>query len=230
MQKKLPDFLSEEELATLLAQPNPQTQTGTRNRAILEVMARAGLRLGEVVSLRPGDINWVDGEIKVVNGKGAKSRVVPVHPDTVDLLRRWDEKRPKHSRYFFCTISKDAEGKRLFERYIDQMVKRYADRAGIQEVDDRNGKPRYKVHPHTLRHSFATHLLRHGLTLADVRDILGHESLSTTSIYLHSDPVDLRKKIQSLPSPGQASAFTEEELAAIKVVTELAQRAHLPND
>lgn len=230
MERKLPDFLSEEELQALLAVPNANTITGLRNRCLMEVFAHAGLRLSEAINLRPGDINWKDGEIKVVGGKGGKSRVVPVHPETLDWLQRWDEKRPKHSRYFFCTISKGNEGKPLFDRYIGELVHRYAERAGIQEVDDRNGRLKYKVHPHALRHTFATQLLRRGLSLADVRDLLGHQSISTTSIYLHSDPVDLREKIQSLPSPSQASAFTEEELAAIKVVTELAQRAGLPNE
>ena len=193
MRKKLPEIITREEAEALLAVPNARCATGLRNRVILEVMYRAGLRVSEVIKLRPGHIDWSLGQIKVKASKGGKDRVVPVDPETMDWLGRWEEKRPKSKGRFFTTL----EAKPLSARYLGQLVARYAEKAGIQEVEKQEGKPRYKVHPHTLRHTYASEKLDEGFSLVEVQQLLGHSNIVTTSVYLHVNPTALREKIQS---------------------------------
>ena len=183
MAKTLPQILSENELAALLGQPNVRTITGLRNRCVLELMAHGGLRVGEVINLKPGHIRWETGEVEIHDGKGGGERVVPLHRSTMDWLHLWNEKRPKHSRYFFTTISGDNAGSQVSPRYPDQMIKRYAEEAGIQEFEVReSGRRQYKVKPHTLRHTYASRLIGQGFNLAEVQQLLGHSNVITTSV------------------------------------------------
>ena len=196
MPRPLPKFISTEEAENLLDQTNPRCPTGLRNRAVLELMYRGGLRVSEVCNLKPGHVRWETGEVNVVNGKGGKDRVVPLPRPTVEWLQRWSDARPKKSGRFFTTL----QGKPVSRHYLGQMVSRYAVKAGITQ----------KVSPHTLRHTYATEKLHDGFTLAEVRDLLGHSNTSTTSIYLHADPELLRAKIQGEEKKAEIAALTEQ--------------------
>ena len=126
IRKKLPVVLDTSEAEAILKQPNTGCPTGLRNRAILEVMYRAGLRLSEVLKLMGADIRWETGLLEIRQAKNDKDRTVPVDSETIAWLRAWLEKRPKGggkgSRRFFCTL----KGKKLSGRYAEAMVKRLA--------------------------------------------------------------------------------------------------------
>src|SRR5919198_1776454 len=134
--KKLPKTLTKEEALKLLSQPNKKAPTGLRNRCMMQLMYRAGLRSSEVINLSPRDIEWKEGVLRVWKGKGAKDRTLYLDEHTLDLLRVWDGRRPK-GRYFFCTL----KGKKLNDRYVRELVDRYAKKAGIEK----------HVNPHMLR-------------------------------------------------------------------------------
>ena len=119
--KKLPVILEPEEAQNLLKQPNKRYPTGLRNKVILSLMLHCGLRVSEVVNLRPGNINLTKGKLRVESGKGNKDRDLAIPEYLTDLLDSWRKKRPESS-YFFCTL----KGKKLSIRYLQQMVKRYA--------------------------------------------------------------------------------------------------------
>ncbi len=199
LKKRLPTVLEIHEAQKLLAVPNTRCPTGLRNRAILEVMYRGGLRVSEVVKLRAPDIRWKQGIIEVHNGKGGRDRNVPVRSETIGWLQAWGEKRPKRARFFFCTLA----GKRLAVRYIQAMVERMAGRSGVQ----------CRVSPHTLRHTYATEMLDQGFTIREVQMLLGHSSVQTTQIYTHVRPADIAAKIQAQdkaePDDAEALALAE---------------------
>lgn len=182
--KKLPVVLDKEEAELILSQPNTGCPTGLRNRVILEVMYRAGLRVSEVINLKPGDIRWGPGILEVRGGKGGKDRNVPVDSETLGWLRAWQGQRPGGRQRFFSTL----QGNPLSPRYLQQLVKRLAHRAGIERAD--------QVTPHTFRHSFATGLLNDGFTIREVQTLLGHSNVATTQIYTHISPQVLTAKIQ----------------------------------
>jgi len=189
--KKLPIVLEAEEAQKLLSIPNKRYITGIRNKAILALMLNLGLRVSEVVNLRPGDLNLTKRKLRVVNGKGGVDRDIIIPEYTAELLKEWKKARPKESRYFFTTI-KDREGsitqknkgkvisitsrpgEKLSVRYIQFMVKRYAKKAGIDK----------DITPHTLRHTFATDFIRQGQNVMKLKKILGHSDISTTQIYV----------------------------------------------
>ncbi len=186
MGRTIPKTISKETAQAILAAPNTDCITGLRNRVILEVMYRAGLRVSEVTNLSPGHIRWESSEIEIRHGKGGGERVVPVASDTASWLERWDRDRPKkpgRGGYFFCTL----KGNQLTTRYLRDMVDRCAEKAGID---------RYSVSPHTFRHTYATEKLDDGFTVREVQELLGHSNIHTTSIYLHVNPKALREKIQ----------------------------------
>jgi site-specific recombinase XerD len=182
--RKLPVILSKEEAAALLAQPNARYPTGARNRALLATYYRAGLRCNEALDLTPRDILWSKEKIRVNNGKGGKDRVVPVEASLLETLDRWrsHSDRPKRSDWFFCTL----DGGRMHDSYVRHMVARYGRKAGIG----------IRVHPHILRHSFATEALEDGVQITEVQKLLGHEDLETTSVYLHVTDAHLDEKIR----------------------------------
>jgi len=182
--KKLPVVLDKEEAEAILAQPNTGCPTGLRNRAILEVMYRAGLRVSEVINLRPGDIRWNSGILEVRSGKGGKDRNVPVDSETMGWLRAWQGKRPSRRQRFFTTL----QGNPLSPRYLQELVKRLAHNAGVERAD--------QVTPHVFRHTYATELLNDNFTIREVQTLLGHSNVSTTQIYTHVEPRALAEKIQ----------------------------------
>jgi len=179
--KKLPVVLEPEEAQKLLSIPNKRYITGIRNKAILALMLNLGLRVSEVVNLRPGDLNLTKRKLRVVNGKGGVDRDLIVPEYTAELLKEWKKAKPEGSRYFFTTIKDKAEGpfssskgSQLSVRYIQFMVKRYAKKAGIDK----------DITPHTLRHTFATDFIRQGQNVMKLKKILGHSDISTTQIYV----------------------------------------------
>jgi len=196
MSTRLPKIISQEEAAALLAVPNVGCPTGLRNRVILEVMYRAGLRVSEVVKLKPGDIRRKTGELEIRNGKGGKDRVVPVDDETMSWLERWERARPKAGGRFFTTL----QGGRLSTRYLGQMVDRCAEKAGLD---------RKRVSPHVLRHSYATEKLDAGFTIREVQELLGHANVSTTQIYTHVSPKSLREKVQGNGEAGEVQQLAE---------------------
>lgn len=182
--RRLPDVLTAEEVKALLEQPNRRCPTGLRNYTMMLLMYRAGLRVSEVLHLTPKDIDWKAGDVRVNEGKGGKDRVMPLEPWVLDALQSWQEQRPA-SKWLFVTLG----GEPLDDRYVRAMVKRLAKKAGIEK----------DVHPHMLRHTYATQLLGEGLSIREVQELLGHADVSTTMIYTHVNPVELRRKIRERP-------------------------------
>ncbi|NQT82021.1 tyrosine-type recombinase/integrase [bacterium] len=187
--KRLPVTLTDAEVEALLsAIYSTKSTTGLRNRTMLQVMVGAGLRVSEVVALKGHDLDLEKGTIRVNLGKGGKDRVVPVDQATQGWLRAWSERRKslgKNARdpFFFGLRT---QGKALLPRYVHHLVATLAKAAGIAK----------RVSPHVLRHTYASRMLSRGLNLREVQQLLGHANVSTTQIYTHVNPEELRRKIQ----------------------------------
>jgi integrase/recombinase XerD len=175
--KTLPEFLSVEEVDRLLSAPASDNIRGLRDRAMLETLYAAGLRVTELVSLRVNDVNLQAGYITAF-GKGSKERVVPIGDSAMHWIKRYaDEARPallreKENGFLFVT----SRGTRMTRQNFWLVIKHYALKSGID---------RARIKPHVLRHSFATHLLERGADLRMVQAMLGHADISTTQIYTH---------------------------------------------
>ena len=174
--KKLPLILEPEEAQNLLRQPNKRYLTGLRNKAMISLMLHCGLRVSEVINLRPGNINLTKGKLRVENGKGNKDRDLAIPEYLTDLFDSWRKKRPQ-SDFFFSTL----KGKKLSIRYLQQMVKRYAKKAGLSK----------RISPHTLRHTYATQYYKQTKDIETLRRILGHSDISTTTIYITLANIDV---------------------------------------
>ncbi len=172
--ERLPRYLSEEEMADLIAAPDISQPQGLRNRAIIEVLYASGVRVSELVALSLPDINLDTGEVRVI-GKGNKERLVLLGAPAVAALRAYlDSGRPALSKeHTRDAVFLNRLGGRLSVRSVDTVVRSSGIAAGIDEI----------VTPHLLRHTFATHLLEGGADLRVVQELLGHESVSTTQIY-----------------------------------------------
>ena len=173
--KYLPNCLTEEEVEALLNAPDLSTPSGLRDKAMLETMYSSGLRVSELLALERGQVNLSKGVITVF-GKGAKERRVPIADYAVEYIEQYikevrNKSEFKSSKYLF--LSK--KGEPLSRVYFFKQVKKYSLQAGIET----------NVSPHTLRHSFATHLLNHGAQLRIVQSMLGHTNIATTQIYTH---------------------------------------------
>ncbi len=173
MPKRLPTVLTVEEVETLLEMPDITTDSGTRDRAMLETMYATGLRVSELCSLKVSEVNFQSKLITII-GKGNKQRSVPVSDFALQYLSNYvymvRRRNPgRDTKYIFL----NREGKPISRQYFFKQVKKYAEMAGIE--DD--------ISPHTLRHCFATHLLERGAELRAVQEMLGHSNLSTTQIY-----------------------------------------------
>lgn len=172
---------------------------GTRNRALIVVLWRSGLRVGEALALERKDVDLKTGRITVLHGKGDKRRVVALDPGAAAILEHWERQRAdlgltgRHP--YFCVISDPTKGLRLNDAYVRSLFKRLAARAGIEK----------RVHPHGLRHTFAAHI---GENLAPhyVQRMLGHTSLAVTVRYLdHLSPSQAIEAVQSVPWPERSS-------------------------
>jgi len=175
--RKLPESLPIYEVERLLIAPDTSKSEGVRDRAILELLYSCGLRVSELVSLRKEDIDLDIGYVRVM-GKGGKERIVPVGEEGKKWVRRYvEEVRPSllrdggSEKPLFLT----RRGEGFTRQGIWKIVKGYASKAGIKG----------RVHPHVLRHSFATHLLSGGADLRSIQEMLGHSDISTTQVYTH---------------------------------------------
>jgi integrase/recombinase XerD len=176
---KLPRYLSTDDMERLLAAPDVSRPEGVRDRAMLELMYATGLRVSELVNLRAADVD-PDRGIVTCHGKGSKQRSVPVGRSALDWLQRYRSSRAASGgRSPFLFVGRD--GRQLTRQKVWHVIKVYAERAGLDGVS-----------PHTLRHSFATHLLQHGADSRSVQAMLGHSDLSTTQIYTHLSNQRLR--------------------------------------
>lgn len=189
LEKKLPVYLDEYSAAQMLERPDCTTSDGKRDAAILELFYGTGIRLSELIGLNIGDADLAEGTLRV-RGKGRKERVVPLGRKAGAALKRYLAGRDTvHSAPLFVLRS----GKRCYPRWVSRMVTKY-----ISEVSESE-----KRSPHVLRHSFATHLLNNGADLRAVKELLGHESLSTTQLYTHVSTERLKKIYrQSHPKAG----------------------------
>ncbi|MGD0783787.1 MAG: site-specific tyrosine recombinase, partial [Candidatus Aminicenantales bacterium] len=181
--QNLPQFLTLKEVQALLALPDLSDAFGLRDKAMLEVMYASGLRVSELVGLRINDVRLRDGFL-LCRGKGGKERLVPLGKSAVEAVRRYlDEARPS----LFKKPTEDLFLSRLGTKFTRQgywkTLKGYARRAGLEA----------KIHPHVLRHTFATHLLERGADLRSVQLMLGHSQITTTQIYTHVSRDRLRK-------------------------------------
>jgi integrase/recombinase XerC len=183
--RKLPHFLSTEQVGTLLETPPADDPMGLRDRAILETMYSAGLRVAELVGLNVDDWDR-DADVLRVFGKGKKERIAPVGKYAARALERWLVWRkpgPKASSAEQKALFLNRFGRRLTTRSIGRMLEKHLKVAGLDLITS----------PHTLRHSFATHLLDGGADLRSVQELLGHKSLTTTQIYTHVSTRRLRE-------------------------------------
>ncbi len=172
--KKLPDVLSVDEVGTLLRAPDLESKHGLRDRAMLELLYATGLRVSELVGLTPEQIHWKETYLRVM-GKGRKERVVPVGRTALAITERYLKSREQVDPKGALFVARGTKG---FSRVgFWKLIRRYAQQAGIEK----------EISPHTLRHSFATHLLAGGADLRIVQEMLGHADISTTQIYTHVD-------------------------------------------
>jgi integrase/recombinase XerD len=177
---RLPQFLTEEEMERLLFAPDIKTDVGVRDRALLEVMYATGLRVSEVCGLRTGDVD-LDAGLVTCHGKGSKQRRIPIGKSAVHWLQRYasvrkemgSETQPQLFLHRGRTITRQAAW---------AIIKTYAAQAGVPDIS-----------PHTLRHSFGTHLMQHGADSRSVQALLGHADISTTEIYTHITDLHMRK-------------------------------------
>lgn len=169
-EKHLPLFLTEDEVSKLIEAALPKDEPGLRDRAILETFYSTGIRISELAGLSTQDLDFIGGIVKVM-GKGKKERLVPIGERAIASIRDYLGARKIQTDILFLNKSK----KRITTRGIRNIVRKYILNAGIKQG----------VSPHTLRHSFATHLLNRGADLRSVQELLGHVNLSTTQIYTH---------------------------------------------
>lgn len=187
--RKLPETISVEEIDELIAAIDLTKTEGERNRAIIETLYGCGLRVSELTNLRISDLYFEEGFIKVT-GKGDKQRFVPISDYNIkyitiykDQVRAHQEIKPEASDTLFL----NRRGAQLTRAMIFTIIRQLAEKANIRK----------KISPHTFRHSFATHLLENGADLRAIQQMLGHESITTTEIYMHMDRTYLREVLET---------------------------------
>lgn len=177
-EKKLPRFLEYEEVKRLLDTPPMNTWLGARDRAILETLYSTGIRVSELVALNMDDIDFL-GEVVHIRGKGKKERIAPIGSSALQVIQHYMEYRNKRAQnngnFDSRVLFVNKHGQRLSTRSVRRKMDKYLKMAGLDPA----------ISPHTLRHSFATHMLNSGADLRSVQELLGHQSLSTTQVYTH---------------------------------------------
>lgn len=187
LEQHLPEVLSVDEIDRMIECINTAGATGLRNRAIIETLYGCGLRVSELVNMELGNIDFQE-QILMVRGKGRKERLVPMSPTSLQAINVYMASERavldvKHGEEGFVFLN--VRGRRMTRQMVFIMLRQAAADAGIART----------ISPHTLRHSFATHLLEGGANLRAIQQMLGHESLATTEIYLHLDSTHLRAEI-----------------------------------
>lgn len=188
--KKLPEIMDRQEANQLFKQINTRYVRGKRNLAMFKLMLNTGLRVSESCNLKTKDIDLNKQFLKVVNGKNGRDRLIPFPADIVLSIKEWIEEKSKRgivSKYLFCSYKNGQEGKRLFPRYIQIALKQYAKKAGIEK----------DLHPHSLRHSYATAIYQTDHNLEGLRMLLGHTNIQTTQIYINLSMADLKGTIKN---------------------------------
>ncbi|MFA6142948.1 MAG: tyrosine recombinase XerC [Candidatus Omnitrophota bacterium] len=174
LDKKLPVVLDVAKVKKLVEAPPEDTSAGLRDRAILETLYSAGIRVSELVGLDADDVDFISEVIKVF-GKGRKDRIVPVGSLAISALRKYMDRRSDDKVKDKDAVFLNKSGKRLTDRSVRRILDKYVRQTSVAE----------HISPHSLRHSFATHLLDRGADLRSVQELLGHMNLSTTQIYTH---------------------------------------------
>ena len=188
--KKLPKFLEYEEVVRLLNTPPANTCLGARDRAILEVLYSTGMRVSELVSLNMDDVDFLS-EVIHIRGKGKKERICPIGSSALQSIQNYIEFRNRRmandSNFDSRVLFANKHGQRLSTRSVRRKMDKYLVEAGLDPA----------ISPHTLRHSFATHMLNNGADLRSVQELLGHQSLSTTQIYTHISTSHMNEQYQN---------------------------------
>jgi integrase/recombinase XerC len=182
--RSLPHFLSSDDMGRLLGVPGTAEPMGLRDRAILEVLYSAGLRVSELAGLNDGDVDLTASAVRV-RGKGKRERIGPIGSFALKALREWLGVRklsPRIKPGPNAPVFVNKFGNRLTTRSVARMLEKHLRASGLDR----------RTTPHTLRHSFATHLLDHGADIRSVQELLGHKSLTTTQIYTHVSTAGLR--------------------------------------
>ncbi len=187
LSKKLPSYLCESDVDKMMELPDESKSSGLRDKAVLEVLYSTGLRLSELINLNTDSINWSKKTLRVT-GKGKKTRIVPFGKKAELALKKYLERRSELIQQKKDSVEKNAliltdKGARMYPKGVYNLVNRY-----IKLVSDIEKKS-----PHVLRHTFATHMLNRGADIKAVKELLGHQSLSTTQIYTHLSIDNLRK-------------------------------------
>ena len=194
--KKLPKFLEYEEVVRLLNTPPANTCLGARDRAILEVLYSTGMRVSELVSLNMDDVDFLS-EVIHVRGKGKKERICPIGSSALQAIQNYIEFRNRRmandSNFDSRVLFANKHGQRLSTRSVRRKMDKYLIEAGLDPA----------ISPHTLRHSFATHMLNNGADLRSVQELLGHQSLSTTQVYTHITTSHMNEQYKAHPMEQQ---------------------------
>ncbi|KLI34241.1 recombinase XerD [Brachyspira hyodysenteriae] len=190
LKRVLPESLTDTEVDDLLAVHNEKTDKGLRDKAIFELMYSSGLRVSEICSLKIDDI-FFEGKYLKICGKGKRERIVPINDRALDILQRYIQT----SRVIMVKGKKTSE---LFLNFRGDKISRVGIWKIVKEAMKKS-KIEKNIYPHTLRHSFATHLIQHGADLRAVQRMLGHSDITTTEIYTHVDSAHLKKQIAKHP-------------------------------
>jgi integrase/recombinase XerD len=194
----LPKFLNQADLERLLLAPDTSGEIGLRDRAILELMYACGLRVSEVVDLKISDVE-LDAGILTCRGKGSKTRKVPIGTSAVEWVKSYMARRRKKENVEIQNLFVNGSGRAVTRQTIFHFIKEYAEKIGLEGVS-----------PHTLRHSFATHLIQNRADVRSVQQMLGHADISTTQIYTHITDSHLRKTYERFHPRAKNSAKDEE--------------------
>jgi integrase/recombinase XerC len=188
-EKRLPRFLEYDQVRKLLETPSMDNWLGARDRAIMETLYSTGMRVSELVALNMDDVDFL-GEVVRIRGKNKKERIAPISSSVLQIIQHYLEFRNKRAQNNANFDSKvlfvNKHGRRLSTRSVRRKMDKYLKIAGLDP----------SISPHTLRHSFATHMLNNGADLRSVQEMLGHQSLSTTQIYTHLTTGKLKKVYQ----------------------------------
>lgn len=166
--------LTPDEVTAIIAQCSPRAPTGIRNRALLTLLYRSGLRVSEALALKVSDVNLPAHSLRVLHGKGDETTTRGFHPSATDALVRWLDTRKTlgfRNGPLFCTLA----GRPIYAQYVRSLLKRIAAKAGVDK----------RVHPHAFRHTFAWELAQNGVPVTTIKELLGHHHLTTTAMYLN---------------------------------------------